>query len=160
MVKKVLIAVAVVLLVIQFFHPQKNISQGLQPNAISTKYTVPDSVNQLLSVACKDCHSNNTRYPWYEKIQPVSWWLASHVNDGKKHFNLDEFTAYTLKRQDHKLEELIESQEDHWMPLSSYTFLHADARLSDKQRKMLIDWANETRKVIQADSLFASSAKK
>lgn len=160
MLKKILIGIAVLLVVIQLFHPQKNIAAGEQPNAISTKYAVPDSVEQVLSVACKDCHSNNTRYPWYNNIQPVAWWLSSHVNDGKKHFNLDEFTTYTLKRQDHKLEELVESQKDHWMPLESYSVIHTDAKLSEKQRKTLIDWANATRKVIQADSLFASSAKK
>lgn len=160
MIKKVLIGIAVVLIVIQFFQPEKNIDTGEQVNAIASKYEVPDSVKQIFAVACNDCHSNNTKYPWYNNIQPVAWWLASHVNDGKKHFNLDEFTAYTLKRQDHKLEELIESQEDHWMPLESYTILHSDAKLSGQQRKTLINWAANTRKIIQADSLFASSSKK
>nr|WP_294894163.1 heme-binding domain-containing protein [uncultured Pedobacter sp.] len=160
MVKKVLIGIAVILVVIQFFHPAKNIDSSVQKNAIETKYNVPDSIKQVLTVACADCHSNNTRYPWYNNIQPVAWWLASHVNDGKKHFNLDEFTTYTLKRQDHKLDDLIETQKDHSMPLESYSLIHVDAKLSEKQRKALIDWANETRKVIQADSLFASSPAK
>lgn len=160
MLKKVLIAVAVVLVVIQFFRPEKNIDTKEQLNAISSKYAVPDSVSHILSVACNDCHTNNTKYPWYNNIQPVAWWLANHVNDGKKHFNLDEFTAYSLKRQDHKLEELVESQKDHWMPLESYSFIHTDAKLSGKQRKVLIDWANETREIIQNDSLFSSSLQK
>lgn len=160
MSKKILIAIVAILVIIQFFHPTKNIDSSLQKNAIETKYNVPDSVKRILAVACADCHSNNTKYPWYSHIQPVAWWLASHVKDGKKHFNLDEFTAYSLKRQDHKLEELVESQQDHWMPLESYTIIHTDAKLSEKQRKALIDWANETRKIIQADSLFASSPKK
>ncbi len=160
MLKKVLLGVAVVLLIIQFFQPEKNIDTGEQLNAITTKYNVPDTVKQIFTVACNDCHSNNTKYPWYNNIQPVAWWLDSHVKDGKKHFNLDEFTTYSLKRQDHKLEELIESQEDHWMPLESYSFIHTEAKLSEKKRKILIDWANDTRKTIQADSLFASSPKK
>jgi hypothetical protein len=160
MIKKVLIGIAVILVVIQFFHPAKNIDTGVQKNAIETKYNVPDSIKQVLAVACADCHSNNTRYPWYNNIQPIAWWLASHVSDGKKHFNLDEFTTYTLKRQDHKLDDLIETQKDHSMPLESYSLIHVDAKLSEKQRKALIDWANETRKVIQADSLFASSPAK
>lgn len=160
MVKKVLIGIAVILVVIQFFHPTKNINKEVQVNAIATKYNVPDTVKQIFAVACNDCHSNNTRYPWYNNIQPVAWWLASHVNDGKKKINLDEFTTYSLKRQDHKLEELVESQKDHWMPLESFTVIHEDARLSNAQSKVLVDWANETRKTIQADSLFASSPKK
>ncbi len=160
MSKKILIVIVIILVIIQFFHPTKNVDASEQVNAISTKYSVPDTVANILAVACVDCHSNNTKDPWYSNIQPVAWWLASHVKDGKKHFNLDEFTTYSLKRQDHKLEELVESQEDHWMPLESYSVIHTDAKLSEKQRKVLIDWANETRKVIQADSLFASSPKK
>lgn len=160
MIKKILLAIGVILIVIQFIKPEKNIALGAQPNAISTKYTVPDTVNQLLSVACKDCHSNNTVYPWYSNIQPVAWWLNDHVKEGKRKFNLDEFTTYTLKRQDHKLEELIESQEDHWMPLDSYTWIHRDAALTDAQRKVLVDWANATRKQIQSNPDFATSPKK
>ena len=160
MIKKILLAIGVILIIIQFIKPEKNIALGAQPNAISTKYTVPDTVNQLLSVACKDCHSNNTVYPWYSNIQPVAWWLNDHVKEGKRKFNLDEFTTYTLKRQDHKLEELIESQEDHWMPLDSYTWIHRDAALTDAQRKVLVDWANATRKQIQSNPDFATSPKK
>lgn len=160
MIKKILLAIGVILIIIQFIKPEKNIALGAQPNAISTKYTVPDTVNQLLSVACKDCHSNNTVYPWYSNIQPVAWWLDDHVKEGKRKFNLDEFTTYTLKRQDHKLEELIESQEDHWMPLDSYTWIHRDAALTDAQRKVLVDWANATRKQIQSNPDFATSLKK
>ena len=160
MIKKILLAIGVILIIIQFIKPEKNMALGAQPNAISTKYTVPDTVNQLLSVACKDCHSNNTVYPWYSNIQPVAWWLDDHVKEGKRKFNLDEFTTYTLKRQDHKLEELIESQEDHWMPLDSYTWIHRDAALTDAQRKVLVDWANATRKQIQSNPDFATSPKK
>ncbi len=160
MVKKILLGLLVVFVVIQFIQPEKNISKAVQVNHIATKYTVPDTIENLLSVACYDCHSNNTKYPWYNSIQPVAWWLASHVNDGKKHLNFDEFTTYSLKRQDHKLEEVIESQTDHWMPLDSYTWIHKEAKLADAQSKLIIDWANETRLKIQSDSGFATSPKK
>lgn len=160
MVKKILLGLLVVFVVIQFIQPEKNISKAVQANHIATKYTVPDTIENLLSVACYDCHSNNTKYPWYNNIQPVAWWLASHVNDGKKHLNFDEFTTYSLKRQDHKLEEVIESQTDHWMPLDSYTWIHKEAKLADAQSKLIIDWANETRLKIQSDPGFATSAKK
>jgi hypothetical protein len=160
MIKKVLLALIVVLVIIQFIKPDKNVTAGEQPNAITTKYTVPDTVASLLDVACRDCHSNNTKYPWYSEVQPVAWYLNDHVTDGKKHFNLDEFTSYSLKRQDHKLEEVIESQEEGWMPLESYTFIHSDANLSGSQKKILIDWAKGLRTEIQADSLFSVEVKK
>jgi hypothetical protein len=160
MVKKILLSLLVVLVIIQFIKPDKNISAGEQPNAVQTKYTVPDTVASLLAVACKDCHSNNTKYPWYNQIQPVAWYLNDHVLDGKKHFNLDEFTTYSLKRQDHKLEEMIESQEEGWMPLYAYTFIHRDADLDNAERQILIDWAKGLRTEIQSDSLFNVEVKK
>jgi hypothetical protein len=161
MIKKALIALGAILIVIQFIKPEKNISAiAIQPNAIATKYTVPDSVSQILKVACYDCHSNNTTYPWYNNIQPVAWYLNDHIKEGKSKFNFDEFITYSLKRQDHKLEELIESQKDSWMPLDSYTWIHKDADLTDLQRNTLINWANNTRKQIQSNPEFASSPKK
>lgn len=160
MVKKVLIIISIFLVLIQFFKPEKNIAKGVQPYTISNKYVIPDSVQQILNVACYDCHSNNTKYPWYNEVQPIAWWLNEHVKDGKKHLNFDEFTTYTLKRQDHKLEEVIESQEEGWMPLESYSLIHGNAKLSETQRKVIIDWAKATRLIIQSDSLFASSPKK
>jgi len=159
MKRKIIFAVIAIIFLVQFIQPKKNIALGIQPNAITTKYAVPAEVDKILTVACKDCHSNNTVYPWYSNIQPLGWWLSYHVNDGKEHLNLDEFTTNTLKRQDHKLEELVESQEDQWMPLDSYTWIHKGARLSDADRKLLINWANNTRRTIKAQSGFMLSPK-
>jgi hypothetical protein len=107
-----------------------------------------DVVKNALAVACNDCHSNNTRYPWYSSIQPVSWFLANHVNDGKRHLNFDEFLSYEPKRMDHKMEELIESQEEGWMPISSYTLIHKDAILNADQKKAIIDYAKEVKAAV------------
>jgi hypothetical protein len=156
MIKKVSLAFVVIIIAIQFIKPQRNSSPAIaQPNAISTKYLVPAEVAQILKVSCNDCHSNNTKYPWYNNIQPVAWWLNDHIKEGKRKFNLDEFTTYSLKRQDHKLEELVESQADHWMPMESYTWTHKEALLTNKQSKLLVDWANSTRKQIQGNPEFA-----
>lgn len=160
MKRKIIFAVIALVFLIQFIQPKKNIALGVQPNAIATKYEVSADVDKVLTVACKDCHSNNTVYPWYSQIQPLGWWLSNHVNEGKAHFNLDEFTKYSLKRQDHKFEELIESQEDHWMPLESYSWIHKSARLSNTNRQLLIDWANNTRRTIQAKAKSDQTLKK
>ncbi len=157
MAKKIIFAIITILIVIQFIKPEKNIHAGIQANNIKTRYKMLDTVNSVLNVACYDCHSNNTRYPWYSSIQPTAWWLNDHVKEGKEHFNFDEFTTYSLKRQDHKLEELIESQEEGWMPLASYTFVHKDANLSGAQKKMVIDWAKGLRQQIQANPEFVAS---
>ena len=129
------------LLVIQFIRPNRNESSAPTPNDISGKYSVPAEVDKILKTSCYDCHSNNTRYPWYSNIQPVAWWLADHVNEGKSELNFNEFLAYKPKKAHHKMEEVIEQLQEHEMPLKSYTLVHRDAELDDSQRKLVADWA-------------------
>ena len=82
-VKNVMLALLVMLVIIQFIHPSKNTSDpsALLVNDISRQYKVPDSIHQILEASCYDCHSNNTIYPWYSKIQPVAWWLNNHIDN-------------------------------------------------------------------------------
>jgi hypothetical protein len=81
--KKLLIVLLVVFVVAQAFRPEKNNSNDTSKD-ISNSYVVPENVKTILAKACNDCHSNNTRYPWYAEIQPVAWWINDHVKDGKK----------------------------------------------------------------------------
>ena len=149
MKKKILIGLLLAFAAIQFFKPQKNTSVE-NTNGIHTKYSVPENVNHLLEVACNDCHSNKTAYPWYATIQPVAWWLNMHVVDGKKHLSFSTFTRLPIAVQNHKFEEVIEMVEKKEMPLASYTYLglHKEADLSDEQRNTITDWAKA-----QMDSL-------
>src|SRR5689334_784373 len=98
-VKRILILLLIAFIIIQFFHPEKNISTAIPVNHISKNFLVPDEVTAILSNSRNDCHSNNTRYPWYNHIQPVAWWLNDHVTEGKKHLNFDEYSSYNLRRQ-------------------------------------------------------------
>ena len=156
--KKIAIALAIILIVIQFIRQEKNIS-GNETFAIQTKYNLPNDVENILQVSCYDCHSNTTKYPWYSNVQPAAWFLADHVNDGKKHLNFSEFTNMPLFVQNHKLEETKEMVEEKEMPLSSYTYfgLHPEANLTDAQRQKIIDWAdsqmNYLKQTYPADSL-------
>lgn len=150
MIKKILYILLAVFLIIQLFKPVKNIGEINGVNSIGKAYNVPQPIDAILKRACYDCHSNNTVYPWYVAIQPVAWWMASHVNEGKQELNFSEFATYKLKKQDRKLKEIVESQTDKWMPISSYTFAHKNARLTDEERKVLVDWANGLRKEIQS----------
>ncbi len=125
-------------------------------NDISTVVTVPDDVHNILKTSCYDCHSNNTYYPWYANIQPVGWWLKNHIDEGKKHLNLQDFSTLQPKPggrfktarelQDHKLEEIEEMVSEDEMPLKSYTLIHRDAVLDDTQRKLITDWVSAARK--------------
>lgn len=139
--KKILIGIVALLVVMQFIKPARNLGEAYGANHISKVISVPAEVNKILEVSCNDCHSNNTNYPWYANVQPVAWWLAGHVNDGKRHLNFSEFVTYSAKKQNHKMEEIAEMVEQHEMPLSSYTIVHTNAVLNAEQQKLLIDWA-------------------
>lgn len=156
MIRKILIGLLFVLVVIQFIRPAKNQGND-QSKHINTLYAMPDDVKQILAVACDDCHSNNTRYPWYNNIQPVAWWLADHVKEGKGHLNFSELAGRRTALQYHKMEEVVEMVDEGEMPLKSYTLTHGDARLSTDQRKKIIDWAQSVMDAMKmkfpADSL-------
>jgi Haem-binding domain len=141
MTKKILIGLLVGLVILQFVRPERNISTVEPANAIATKYAVPANVQQVLKYSCYDCHSNNTKYPWYTNIQPVGLWLHSHVVDGKRHLNFDEFAAYPEKKAKDKFEEIEDAALNGWMPLSSYLIIHADTRLTPEQSKEIAEWA-------------------
>ena len=142
MKKKILWALLIIIVVIQFIRPGKNQAATVSANDISRHYTVSADVDKILDRACKDCHSNNTKYPWYSNIQPVGWWLAKHVKDGKKELNFSEFANYEPKRQHHKLEEVIEQVKEGHMPLDSYLWIHDEAKLNQKEKETLLVWAS------------------
>lgn len=150
MLKKILLVLLAAFIVIQFIHPKKNTAEGPQPNYIGNAYTVPEDVKSILAKACNDCHSNNTVYPWYAKIQPVDWWLTDHVNDGKKQINFDEYTHKSLRYQYHKMEETIEMVKEGEMPLESYTWVHKDAKLTDEEKIKLTGWAESVMKDMES----------
>lgn len=135
------VVLLVALIAIQFVHPALNRSTTASPHDIATKYPVPTEVAGLLRRACYDCHSNNTHYPWYAAVQPVGWWLTSHVNDGKRHLDFSEFATYPTKRARSKFGEVADEVDQRSMPLKSYTWMHPEARLTPAEIKLLVDWA-------------------
>jgi Haem-binding domain len=151
MKKKIFYSLGVIFLLAQLIRPEKNLSDD-QTNAIATKYPMPDSVAAILQVACNDCHTNKTRYPWYAEVQPAAWLLSDHVKDGKRHFNMSNFASMKVAFQNHKLEEMAEEIEKGDMPLPSYTYmgLHSEAKLTPQQKQTLVTWAHA-----QMDSLKA-----
>ena len=158
-IRGILIFLLIVLIVIQFFRPTKNVSAQTSSNDITLLYAIPGDVKNILSKACNDCHTNNTKYPWYSHIQPIAWWLEDHVEEGKKHLNFSEYASYRLRKQYHKMEEVEETVEDNVMPLESYTYVHTDAKLTKEEKQKLIDWSKAVRDTMEAkypmDSLIA-----
>ncbi|MBL7768654.1 MAG: heme-binding domain-containing protein [Flavipsychrobacter sp.] len=143
MIRKILLVLLAIFVVMQAIRPKLDNKGGATSNAISQLTSIPEETNQLLRSSCYDCHSNATVYPWYSHVQPVGWWLDDHVNEGKRELNFDEFATYSLRKQYHKLEEIVEQVKEKEMPLNSYTWIHKDADLTDVQRQQLTGWADQ-----------------
>jgi hypothetical protein len=144
-IKKILILLLIVIVIAQFFGPDKNEGNLASVDAFLSETNPPENIKALLKESCFDCHTNVTRYPWYSNITPVNYWMADHVKHGKKHFDMSNWEGNSVKKKDHKFEELIEMVEEKEMPLPSYTWTHTEAKLSDAQIKDILEWAKQVR---------------
>ncbi|NIM35590.1 MAG: cytochrome C [Hydrotalea flava] len=149
--KKILLALLVVFIAIQFIQPAHNKTVQVLPTDFAKVFVVPNNVQSVLQIACYDCHSNNTNYPWYSNIQPMAWMMARHINNGKNELNFSDFGSYTDRRQISKLKGIANQIKDDEMPIASYKMMHKNARLSKEQKDLIMDWMNKT-----ADSLSAN----
>ena len=140
MVKKILVGLLLLVVIMQLLQPTRNISDGPFENDISKAYAIPADVQTVLTQKCYDCHSNNTHYPWYIHIQPIGWWMASHIKEAKDELNFSEFKTYDQKRATHKLEELVEVTEEGSMPLKSYVWLHSEAKVTAAEAQAIKTW--------------------
>lgn len=141
--KKIGLAILLLFIGLQFIRPARNKSNAVQQADMIAGYNTPANVATLLKASCYDCHSNNTHYPWYANVQPIGWLLEKHVKDGKHELNFNEFTAYSKRRQLSKLKSIQNSIKDGSMPLSSYTMLHSEAKLSEDSKASIIEWTGK-----------------
>lgn len=130
-----------ILILAQFFQPEKNLSEGPEQDDLTLTLEVPGEVASLLKNSCYDCHSNHTRYPWYNRISPVSWYLNKHVKNGKEALNFSEFGQLKARSKIGDLSTICEVVEAGSMPLASFTIIHRDAILNDEEKTLICDWA-------------------
>jgi len=139
-IKKISLILAITLLFIQSFRIDKS-TKPVDPSKDLISLTAPNAeVTQLLKTACYDCHSNQPTFPWYTNIAPLSWWIKHHIDEGSHHLNFSEWGTFELKRKNHKLDECVEMLEKNEMPMSSYTWMHQEAKITHAQRLMLVEW--------------------
>jgi len=136
--KKAAVGILFLFILIQIFSIDKTNPKVDSNLNLYDVVEIPDDVQNLLKASCNDCHSNETKYPWYTNIEPVSWWIKGHINGGREHLNFSEWESYNPSRKSHKITECIEVVEKKWMPISSYTWLHPNSKLDEEQRKRLI----------------------
>jgi len=103
----------------------------------------PATITRLLRGACYDCHSNQTRWPWYSAIAPVSWMVSHHVTEARRRLNFSEWADYTSDPDtaSHKLAEIADQVASGRMAPWYYRVMHPEARLSGAERQALIRWA-------------------
>lgn len=143
-IKKILLFLLIILVISQFFGPEKNDGDLATVDAFIAETNPPENVLEIMKTSCFDCHSSKTNYPWYNSITPVNYWLDSHVKDGKKHLDFSKWSSYSLKRKEHKMDELYEEVEKGAMPLDSYTWTHAEANLTKDQINAIVTWGKQT----------------
>jgi hypothetical protein len=133
--KAVLLGILVVTALLQTVQPDRSNPEVTAP------LDAPPEVMAVLRRACYDCHSNETRWPWYSYLSPVSILVANHVQEGRRHLNFSEWTAMDAAKQMHASSEILEVLESGEMPLKSYLFLHGDAELNAADKALLRSWA-------------------
>jgi len=134
---KILLGLGVVLVLIQFVRPE----QTNPP--VTGDINAPPEVAKVLRKSCYDCHSNETTWPWYSKVAPVSWLVTRDVNEGRKELNFSEWQSFADKRKDKKFEEIADEVGEGEMPMAIYLPMHPEAKLSDAEKTLLVEWAKK-----------------
>jgi Haem-binding domain len=148
------VAIAIVFVAIQFVGPEKSNPPVEATRTIQANTQITPEVDAIITRACQDCHSHQTRWPWYSHVAPVTWFLVDHVNDGRRHLNFSEWATYNPKRMSKKLEEMRDEVEKGDMPLKSYLLLHSEAKLSQDDIQKLGEWATaERQRISQANGV-------
>lgn len=147
--KRGLLIIAVVLVAAQFVPITRNNPPVDPAKTLYATYPLSADVHAIFEHSCRDCHSNQTAWPWYSLLAPVSWVVASDVHDGRKHFNISEWGNYPEEKKIRKLGEICEQVKTEEMPDDKYTLIHRSARLSPQQRATICGWTEATRKPLQ-----------
>jgi hypothetical protein len=148
--RKIILALLVIFIAIQFIQPARNQNGQVIPTDIEKIVVVPANVSGILKTSCYDCHSNNTHYPWYSFIQPGAWLMASHIKNGKSMLNFSQFGDLSNRKQQSKLQGIINQVKDGEMPISSYKIIHRNAVLAPVQKTILINWAASSKDSLAA----------
>ncbi len=133
----------VALVLIQFIPVDYKQNDTVPQTDFMLVHKVPEAIQKKIQVSCYDCHSNNTQYPWYNRVQPVAWFLEDHIKEGKAELNFNEWDSLSSRRKASKLRSIIKQIESGEMPLDSYTLIHRDAKFSKEETEEIINWVTQ-----------------
>ena len=141
-VKIAVLILVVFLIVIQFIQPKRTNPPAIPSRALSAHVHVPEEVEALLRRACGDCHSNQTVWPWYSRVAPISWVVIDDVNQGRRHMNFDDWEAQESPKQanDHLID-ICKEITAKGMPPFSYRIMHRESQLNAQEISSLCSWS-------------------
>ncbi len=144
--KRAGIAIAVLLGVAQLV-PVSRSNPAVNASAtIEAKEKLPSAVQAVFQGSCANCHSNQTEWPWYSRVAPVSWMVAHDVRTGRRHMNFSEWGSYSSEKREQQLEEICEQLTNGDMPDPKYLWLHRAAKPTQQQVDAVCRWAEDSRR--------------
>ncbi len=143
-----LLAVLILFIAIQFVPNDLPPSEARPPTDLLGTGEVPADIASMLSTSCYDCHSLETKYPWYYYVAPSSWLVAKDINEARDEMVLSEWTDLSRRTKIKTLENIKDEVLEGHMPLPVYTLIHWDARLTDEQRQRIADWTDTFQEAI------------
>ncbi|MCB2208887.1 MAG: heme-binding domain-containing protein [Bacteroidetes bacterium] len=147
---KLLILILIIsVVIIQFIPNDKPEVVLANENDLIYNNQLPENISVMLKESCYDCHSNETVYPWYSHVAPVSWLVVKDIRDGRKELNFSFWESQSKMDKAKHLDNIIDEVLDENMPMPIYTIMHANAKLTKEERQLLADWAER-----HAESLF------
>lgn len=139
------------LVIIQFFRIEQNNPPITEEEQFSKVESVPANVLSIFQRACYDCHSNETQWPWYADVAPVSWIVGDHVQEAREEMNFSEWGSFSLEKRDHKLEEIIEEVSEGEMPERAYAAWHPEALISPADTSIMFSWIRTKRRELSKE---------
>jgi hypothetical protein len=138
----IVLVLAGLFVVMQVIRPARTNPPVDESRTIAAHTQLTPEAAAILNRSCNDCHSNQTRWPWYTNVAPVSWFVINHVNDGRRQMNFSDWAQYDRSEQENYLKKICREVKSGDMPIHSYLWLHGDAKLSGEDVKVLCEWAN------------------
>ncbi|GAB3338592.1 heme-binding domain-containing protein [Marivirga atlantica] len=132
--------VLIVLVGIQFVPVQRDEIEPVTNADFIEHYESPIVIGNIIRASCYDCHSNQSKYPWYSNVQPIGWLLQNHISEGKSELNLSEFGNLSNRMKRMKINSIISQIADDKMPLPSYVLMHSDAKLDSLKKAHLVSY--------------------
>ena len=147
-----LVVAAYMVLLSSAIHPAGRVKESQAQGVMVSNLAMPVEVRALVKQSCADCHSNQTIWPWYSYVAPISWLVERDVRRGRDHMNFSRWPEYSLQKQEKLLADIATELKNREMPLPQYALMHREAKLSDAQIDILYQWARLERRRLRAAS--------